>query len=99
MFELVLAALYVAALLSAAIYSFLHPRGVYWRSGAGLIAAVALATAIWWLASPMISDAAGLGAFAIWCAVVIFSAMIAAAACLAATLRHLLNALGGRLIA
>ncbi len=99
MVEFVLVTAYVLALLGAAIYAFLHPQGIYWRSGAGLIAAVALSTAIWWLASPMISDAAGLGAFAIWCAVIVLAAFIAAAACLAATLRHALNAFGARLLA
>jgi hypothetical protein len=99
MTDFLFALLYLAALLAAATYAFLRPHGVYWRSAAGMGAAIVLATALWWLASPMISNAAGLGAFVIWCATIVLAGVIAVAACLAATLRYLLDALGARLLA
>jgi hypothetical protein len=98
MLEFVLIASYVGALFAAALHAFAHPRGVYWRSAVGAGVAFALATGIWWLGSPVISDAAGLGAFAIWLAVIVLAGVIAIAACIAATLRHALNALGARLL-
>lgn len=98
MLEFVVIAFYVGALFAAAIHAFVRPRGVYRLSVAGLVIAFALATAIWWFASPIISDEAGFGAFALWLAVIVFAAVLAAAACLAATLRHALNALGARLL-
>jgi hypothetical protein len=52
---------------------------------------------MWWLGSPMISNEAGLGAFVIWLAVIVLAAVAAVAACIAATLRHLLNTAGPRL--
>lgn len=98
MLEFIVIAFYVGVLFAAAINAFLNPRGVYWRSAAGIGIAFALATAVWWLSSPVISDAAGLGAFAIWLAVNVLTALIAGAASIAATLRHALNALGARLL-
>lgn len=99
MIDLLFALLYLAALLAAATHAFLRPHGVYWRSVAGMGAAIVLATALWWLASPMISNAAGFGAFVIWCAIIVLVGVIAVATSLAATLRHLLNAVGARLLA
>lgn len=98
MLEFAVIALYIGALLAAATHAFMRPNGIYWRSAAGVGVVIALATAIWWLGSPVISNETGFGAFAIWCAVVALATLVAAAACLAATLRHLLNALGARLI-
>ncbi len=98
MLEFVVVAFYVGALFAAAVHAFLNPRGVYWRSAVGLGAAIGLATAFWWLSSAVISDAAGLGAAAIWLMVIVLAALIASAACLAATLRHMLNAVGARML-
>ncbi len=98
MLEIALVGLYIAALSAVAIYAFQRPNGVYWRSAAGLGAAIAGATLIWWLGSPAISGAAGVGAFFIWFAFVALVAVIAAVACVAASVRHLLNAFGTRLI-
>ena len=98
MLEFVVIAFYVGALFAAAMYAFVNPRGVYWRSAAALGVAIALATAVWWLGSPMISNEAGLGAFVIWLAVIVLAAVVAVAACIAATLRHLLNAAGACLL-
>ncbi len=99
MLEFALIAAYVAVLFFTAIKAFLEPRGVYWRSAAGLGLAIAFATLLWWAGSPLVSSAAGFGAFAIWIAVLVLAAIIAVTACAAATLRHMLNAFGARLIA
>lgn len=98
MLELILILLYVGALIAAAVYAFVQPRGVYWRSALGFGAVVVLAAAVWWLGSPFIAQEAGLGAFAIWLAISCLAALVALAACAGATLRHLLNAFGARMI-
>lgn len=98
MLEFAVIAFYVGVLFAAAIHAFLHPRGVYWRSAAGLGAVCALATGIWWLGSPVIANEAGLGAFVLWLAAIVLAGVIAVTACIAATLRHVLNAFGTRLL-
>jgi len=86
----------VAALIGVTGFAFMRPDGVYWRSAAGVVLTVAAASAVWLAASPAISNEAGFGAFAIWLAVVALSVLGAAAACIAATARHVLNALRAR---
>ena len=98
MIEFVVIAFYIGVLFAAAIHAFLRPRGVYWRSAAGLGIAFLLSTGVWWLSSPVISGEAGFGAFAVWLAAIVLAAVIAIAACIAATLRHALNALGARVV-
>jgi hypothetical protein len=98
MLELVLTLVFVAALIGAAGYAFWKPNGIYWRSAAGAGIAALAGAVVWQLASGSISNEAGLGAFVIWLAVCIGALLIAASACFAATLRHLLNALGARIM-
>jgi len=90
--------LFVLMLLAAcgwvAHRAFANPRGVYVRSVVGVGLTVAAALAVWWAASPVISNEAGLGAFVLFCAAVLLGASVALVACLAATLRHLWDALG-----
>lgn len=76
-----------------AVRAFARPRGVYVRSAIGFGLAVLVALAAWWAASPLISDAAGLGAFLLFVAAVTLAACVALIACAAATLRHVCNAL------
>jgi hypothetical protein len=54
------------------------------------------ASAVWWLASPLISNEAGLGAFVLFCLVVALSAFVAIVACIAASVRHALTAFAHR---
>ena len=76
--------------------AFQRPRGVYLRSLLGFAAVVGAALGLWALGDPLISDAGGLGAFLIFVAVSAFAGLVALAACLAATLRHALDALARR---
>jgi hypothetical protein len=57
---------------------------------------VVAACAIWWLASPLIANEAGLGAFVLFCIAMALCAFLAIVACLAATVRHVLNAFANR---
>ena len=68
--------------------SFMRPSGVYMRSLAGFLIATGSIVGLAVLASPFISDAAGLGVFFIICALIAFSAAVSLLAVLAATLRH-----------
>lgn len=90
--------LFVIALLGAcgwvAFHAFASPRGVYLRSAIGVAGTVLVALAVWWAASPVISNAAGFGAFVLFCAAVLLGAGVALVACLAATLRYLCDAFG-----
>jgi hypothetical protein len=96
MLDLVLIFVYAVAMLLTVGYAFVRPNGIYWRSAASVALTALAGAALWALASPTISNEAGLGAFALWFAAVLFVSLMAAAACLAATLRHALNALGAR---
>ena len=74
--------------------AFQNPKGTYLRSLIGLLLSVLAAAAIWELASP--SNEAGFGAFALFCGVVALCAFVAIVACIAASLRHVLNAFANR---
>jgi len=94
MIELALGLVYAAALVWAAQRAYRSPRGVYWRSAAGVAGAALAAAALWALVSP--APAAGFGALVIWCAIVALALAIAVAASLAATLRYAVEALRRR---
>jgi hypothetical protein len=98
MLELVLTLVFVAALIGVAGYAFWKPNGIYWRSAAGAGLAALGGAVIWHMASGFIGNEAGLGAFAIWLALCLAAVLVAAVACLAATLRHIANALGARAV-
>jgi hypothetical protein len=98
MLELVVSLVFVAALIGVAGYAFWKPNGIYWRSAAGAGLAALCGAVIWQMASGEISNEAGLGAFAIWLAWCLAAVLIAAVACLAASMRHLANALGARVM-
>lgn len=96
MLELVLTMVFLAATGWIAVRAFHNPKGVYLRSLIGLFLGVLAAVAMWWLASPRISNEAGLGAFVLFCSFVALSAFVAIVACIAASLRHGLNAFADR---
>ena len=96
MLELVLILAFLGAAAWIAARAFQHPKGVYLRSLIGLVLGVLAACAIWWLASPLIANEAGLGAFVLFCIVVTLCAFVAVVACIAASLRHVLNACANR---
>ena len=96
MLELVLALVLLAATAWIAVRAFQNPKGTYLRSLIGLLLGVLAAVAVWWLASPLISDEAGLGAFVLFCIVVALCALVAIVACIAASARLVLNAFVNR---
>jgi hypothetical protein len=83
---------FLAATAWIAARAFQNPKGAYLRSLIGFLLCVLAAAAIWWLASPLISNEAGLGAFVLFCFVVALSAFVAILADIAASVRHVLNA-------
>jgi hypothetical protein len=83
--------LLLAALGFLAWRTFQRPRGVYLRSAAGVLI-VTFGWALFWLVvSP--SNEAGFGFFAIWVVLVALAVIVAFAACLGATVRHVADAL------
>jgi hypothetical protein len=96
MLELVLLLGFLTATVWIAARAFLNPKGVYLRSLIGFVLGVLAAAAVWWLASPLIANEAGLGAFVVFGMVVALCAFVAVVACSAATVRHGLNAFANR---
>ena len=96
MLELVFIMVFLAATAWIAVRAFQNPKGTYLLSLIGLLLGVLVAVAIWWVASPLISNEAGLGAFVLFGIVVALCAFVAIVACIAASVRHVLNALANR---
>lgn len=94
MLDLIVLLAYVAFLVYAAARSFARPRGVYWRSAAGVLGVAVVGAALWTLASP--SNEAGFGFFVIWCMAVAAALLAALVACASATARYLHDALAAR---
>jgi hypothetical protein len=94
MLELVLTLAFLAATAWIAARAFQNPKGIYLRSLIGLVSGVL--AAVWWLATPMIANEAGLGAFVLFCTVVALCAFMAIVACIAASVRRVLNAFANR---
>jgi hypothetical protein len=94
MLELLFILVFLAATAWIAARAFQNPKGAYLRSLTGLLLSVLAAAAIWELVSP--SAAAGFGAFVLFCIVVALSAFVAIVACIAASVRHVLNAFAHR---
>ncbi len=97
MLELVFSLMVIVGVVAAAGFAFLRPQGIYMRSAMALGVAVLTALSVWAAASPFISEEAGLGAFALFCALTVLGMLAAAAASAAATLRHAFDALAMRL--
>lgn len=93
MLDLLLALAYIAGLVWVAVRAFLRPDGIYLKSILGFLGAAALAAAAWFCAGPFISGAAGPGVLVIFLIVVAASGIVAAVACVSATVRHLMDAL------
>ena len=96
MLELVLILAFLAATAWVAARAFQNPKGACLRSLIGFVLGVVVAGAMWWLASPLIANEAGLGAFVLFCIVVALCAFVATVACIAASVRHVLNAFANR---
>jgi heme A synthase len=96
MLELVLTGVFLAATGWIAVRAFHNPKAVYLRSLIGFFLGLLAAIVMWWFASPLISNEAGLGAFVLFCSFVALSAFVAILACIAASLRHVLNAFAYR---
>ena len=96
MLELVLILVFFSATAWIAVRAFHNPKGIYLRSLIGFLLGVFAACAVWWLASPLIANEAGLGAFVLFCIVVGLCAFVAIVACIAASVRHVLNAFANR---
>jgi hypothetical protein len=96
MLEIVLILAFLAATAWIAVRAFQNPKGIYLRSLIGLLLGVVAAVAVWWLASPLIANEAGLGAFVLFCIVAALCAFVAIVACIAASVRHALNACANR---
>jgi thiol:disulfide interchange protein len=96
MLEPLFALVFLAATAWIAVRAFQNPNGTYLRSLIGVLLGVLVAVATWWLASPLISNEAGLGAFVLFCIVVALCAAVAIVACIAASVRHVLNACAHR---
>ena len=92
--EFVFILVFLAGTAWIAVRAFQNPKGTYLRSLIGLLLSVLAAAAIWELASP--SNEAGFGAFVLFCIVVALCAFVAIVACIAASLRHVLNAFANR---
>lgn len=93
MLEIILLLAYLGGLAWVAGYAFMKPKGVYLRSLIGFAVPAALSAATWIVASPLISNEAGFGAFLLFCVVVALAALAAVAACIAASLRYAYNAI------
>jgi hypothetical protein len=91
MIELLFFLAFLAASAWVAARAFMNPKGVYQRSVIGFLLGALAAVGIWWLASPLISSEAGLGAFVLFCAVVGLCGFVAILACIAASVRHILE--------
>jgi hypothetical protein len=96
MLELVFILVFLTATAWIAVRAFQNPKGAYRRSLIGLLLGVLAACAVWWLASALISNEAGLGAFVLFCIAVALCAFVAIVACIAASVRHVLNAFANR---
>jgi heme/copper-type cytochrome/quinol oxidase subunit 4 len=96
MLEIVLILAFLAATAWIAVHAFQNPNGTCRRSLIGFLLGVLAAVAVWWLATPMIANEAGLGAFVLFCIVVALCAFMAIVACIAASVRHVLNAFANR---
>src|SRR5262245_14118915 len=96
MLDVVLILAFLAATAWIAVRAFQNPKGVYLRSLIGLVLGILAALVMWWLASPLIANEAGLGAFVLFCLVVALCAFVTVVACLAASVRHVLSAFANR---
>jgi hypothetical protein len=96
MLDFVLILVFLAATAWVAVRAFQKPKGIYLRSLIGLLLGILAAVAIWWLASPLIANEAGSGAFVLFCIVVALCAFLAIVACIAASVRHVLSACANR---
>lgn len=94
MLEALLLLAYAAGLIWIGVRAFARPRGVYWRSAAGVAVTALAAGLLWQLAAP--SGEAGFGALVIWAALVALALLAGLVASAAATVRHMLDFFSAR---
>jgi hypothetical protein len=91
MLELILVLAFLAGLIWVAARAFTRPDGVYRKSLLGFLGAVASAAAVWLLAGSFISNEAGLGALVVFLMIAAAAAIVAAVACVSATVRYAID--------
>jgi hypothetical protein len=96
MVDLAILLAFLGASAWVAARAFNHPNGIYLRSLIRFAMATVAALAMWWLASPLISNEAGLGAFFLFSGIVGLAALLAIVACVAASARRIWDALPSR---
>jgi hypothetical protein len=96
MLEVLIVLAVLAASAWLAVRAFARPRGVYLRSLIAAALAIAGGLAFLAVVSPFLGSGAGLGVFFIFVACIALVVAIAALACLAATARHVWDALRSR---
>jgi hypothetical protein len=94
MFDLFILLAFLGALAWIALRAYLNPDGVYLKSLIGFGAAIAVALCVWLLAGQFIANEAGLGALVVFLMAVAVAGIVALVACMSATLRYVLDALG-----
>lgn len=92
MLELLAVFGFVAFVAVIVFKSFKNPRGVYLRSGIAALLVPLVAMAIWQLAGSQIASEAGFGALVLVVAATGLGAAAALAAIVAATIRHVVDA-------
>lgn len=93
MADLAVGLIALAGMSWVAVRAFRSPEGVFRRSPMGFGLAVAGAAGLWAIGGPFMAAEAGFGAFVLFLAVAVISALVAAIASGAAGLRYLLDAL------
>jgi Tfp pilus assembly protein PilE len=94
MFDIFIVLAFLGTLAWIALRAYLNPDGVYLKSLIGFGAAIAVALCVWLLAGPLIANEAGLGALIVFLMAVAVAGIVALVACMSATLRYVLDALG-----
>jgi hypothetical protein len=96
MLNILVASAYVALVAYVTVGAFRFPEGVYGRGLLALVGAAGSALAIWLLAGSTITAQAGVDAVFVFGGVLAIVVFVVGSACIAASLRHLLNALASR---
>jgi len=93
MLDIILVIAFLGGLGWVAARAFMRPDGIYRKSLIGFAGAIAVAAGVWIAASPFIANEAGLGALVVFLMVVAGAGIVAAVACMSATVRHVMDAL------
>jgi hypothetical protein len=94
MFDLFIVLAFLGTLAWIALRAYVNPDGVYLKSLIGFGAAIAVALCVWLLAGQFIANEAGLGALVVFLIAVAAAGTAALVACMSATLRYVVDAIG-----